>query len=623
MIVVDNLSKRFGKQLLFDKISFKINRRERVGVVGRNGHGKTTLFRLITGQEEADSGTVAMPKNYRIGYVEQQLSFTEPDILREASKALPPDGRDQKWKVEKVLAGLGFEKEALSRHPSELSGGYQVRLNLAKVLLGDYQMLLLDEPNNYLDITSIRWLVRFLVSWPGELLLITHDRGFMDQVVTHTLGIHRKKARKIAGDTEKYYSQIAMDEEVYEKTRINDERKRKEMDIFISRFRAKARLAGLVQSRIKTMARMEKRDRLDKLKTLDFAFAEKPFHHKYAMDVSGVSFSYDPEKPLIKDFSLSVGARDRVFIVGPNGKGKTTLLKLMAGALAPREGRISLPQSAAPGYFEQTNISSLSDTNTVLEEIAGADPECDNKQARAISGFMLFEGEDALKKIGVLSGGEKSRVVLGKLIASPLNLLLLDEPTNHLDLESSDALLAAIDNFDGAVVMVTHNEMFLHALAERLIVFQGGGITVHEGDYQSFLDKIGWGGEDRRAGEGVRSPGPEGEARPSPRDMRRLRSELVNARSRALKPLEKRISEIEKEIEERDRVLQELNEGLILASQNKDGTKVVELSMAMHDGKTAVDSLFVELDGRTREMEDIRMEFDQKMACLGGEEGTG
>ncbi|HOI44979.1 MAG TPA: ATP-binding cassette domain-containing protein, partial [Candidatus Aminicenantes bacterium] len=167
MIIVDNLSKRFGKQLLFDKISFKINRRERVGIVGRNGHGKTTLFRLITGQEEADSGTVAMPKNYQIGYVEQQLSFTEPDILREASKALPPDGRDQKWKVEKVLAGLGFEKGNLSRHPSELSGGYQVRLNLAKVLLGDYQMLLLDEPNNYLDITSIRWLVRFLVSWPG------------------------------------------------------------------------------------------------------------------------------------------------------------------------------------------------------------------------------------------------------------------------------------------------------------------------------------------------------------------------------------------------------------------------------------------------------------------------
>ncbi len=204
MISVDNLTKSFGRQVLFDSISFKVNRKERIGVVGRNGHGKTTLFRLIAGQEEPDSGSITIPRHYRIGYVEQEVHFTEPSVLEEAATGLPAAGRNEIWKVEKVLAGLGFGDSDFSRAPGELSGGFQVRLNLAKVLLADYNLLLLDEPNNYLDITSIRWLTRFLQGWPGELLLITHDRSFMDNVVTHTLGIHRKKVRKIAGDTEKY-----------------------------------------------------------------------------------------------------------------------------------------------------------------------------------------------------------------------------------------------------------------------------------------------------------------------------------------------------------------------------------------------------------------------------------
>jgi len=260
MIVVDNLSKSYGKQGLFDSVSFKVNRKERVGVVGRNGHGKTTLFRMITGEDEPDEGTITKPRKYRIGYVEQRMRFTEATVLAEGARALPPDAPNEIWRVEKVLTGLGFDAADLEKRPSELSGGFQVRLNLTKVLVGDFQMLLLDEPSNYLDITSIRWLERFLSAWPGELLLITHDRSFMDNVVTHVLGIHRRKVRKVEGDTGKYYEQIAAEEEIYEKTRVNDERKMKEMDLFITRFRAKARLGGLVQSRVKSLEKMEKRD---------------------------------------------------------------------------------------------------------------------------------------------------------------------------------------------------------------------------------------------------------------------------------------------------------------------------------------------------------------------------
>jgi ATP-binding cassette subfamily F protein 3 len=619
MIIVDSVSKSYGKQGLFDSISFKVNRRERLGVVGRNGYGKTTLFRMIVGQEEPDEGTISIPRKYRIGYVEQRLSFSEDTVLAEAARALAPDASNEIWRVEKVLAGLGFEPADLDQHPSELSGGYQVRLNLAKILLGDFQMLLLDEPSNYLDITSIRWLERFLVAWPGEIMIITHDRSFMDNVVTHILGIHRRKVRKIAGDTGKYYDQIAAEEEIYEKTRVNDERKRKEMDLFITRFRAKARLGGLVQSRIKSMEKMEKRERLERIKTLDFSFVEKRFYHKYAMDVRDVSFAYAPDKPLIRRFSISIGAKDRVFVVGRNGRGKTTLLRLLAGDLEPRSGEITSPQSVTPGYFEQTHISTLHESNTVLEEVASADPEGDPKRVRTIAGAMMFEGDDALKKIAVLSGGEKSRVLLGKLIATPLNLLLLDEPTNHLDIESNDALLAAIDNFDGAVVMVTHNEMFLHALAERLVVFDNDEINVYEGGYQRFLEKVGWKDEVMQGAPGslrVGNSGGQGRGELTPKELRRLRSEVIAERSKILRPLEARMAEIEKGLERHDASLKELNKKLVEASRARQGGQVVGLSKDMHLMKKTIDCLLEELEKLTSEHETKKAEFDARLRAL-------
>jgi ATP-binding cassette subfamily F protein 3 len=620
MIVVDNLSKSYGKQGLFDAVSFKINRKERVGVVGRNGHGKTTLFRMITGEEEPDGGTITKPRKYRIGYVEQRPRFAETTVLMEGARALPHDAPNEIWRVEKVLTGLGFEPADLEKRPSELSGGYQVRLNLAKILVGDHQMLLLDEPSNYLDITSIRWLERFLAAWPGELMLITHDRSFMDNVVTHVLGIHRRKVRKIEGDTGKYYEQIAAEEEIYEKTRINDERRRKEMDLFISRFRAKARLGGLVQSRVKSLEKMEKREKLEEVKNLEFAFAEKTAYHKYALDVRDLSFAYAPERPLIRRFSISIGAKDRVFVVGRNGRGKTTLLRLLAGDLDPRSGTVDTPQSVAAGYFEQTHISTLSEGNTVLEEIASADPEGDPKRARFIAGGMMFEGDDALKKIRVLSGGEKSRVLLGRLIATPLNLLLLDEPTNHLDIESNDALLEAVDAFDGAVVMVTHNEMFLHALAERLVVFDNDDIVVYEGGYQRFLDKVGWRDEVMQ-GSIAPAPAPavaNGEERPkwTPKELRRLRSEVVAERSRVLRPLEARMAAIEKDVETQDATLRDCNAELVRASQDRDGAKVVEVSKTMHRTKKALDGLLEELEALTAEYEAKKAGCDKRMRDL-------
>jgi ATP-binding cassette subfamily F protein 3 len=257
----------------------------------------------------------------------------------------------------------------MQRHPTEFSGGYQVRLNLAKILVSEPDLLLLDEPTNYLDINAIRWIERFLNVWPHELMLITHDRSFMDKVVTHIVGIHRQRLRKIKGQTEKYYSQIAQDEEIYEKTRINDERRRREIEQFINRFRAKARLANLVQSRIKLLTKMEKHEKLEKIKTLDFSFHALPFRGKQVLNTRNISFAYHRGHPVIKDLDLTINPGDRVCVIGKNGKGKTTLLKLLAGVLQPRQGQITYNPNVIPGFFEQTNIKHLSDERTVEEEI--------------------------------------------------------------------------------------------------------------------------------------------------------------------------------------------------------------------------------------------------------------
>ena len=618
MISVEGLNKSYGGFVLFDDVNFKINPKERVGLVGRNGHGKTTLFRIIAGLEAPEAGNVGKPRHYRIGYVTQMIDFTADTVLEEGMRGLPADAAGEHWQVEKILSGLGFSPEDMNSSPREFSGGYQVRLNLAKVLVSRPDLLLLDEPTNYLDITSIRWIKKFLNSWTGELFLITHDRSFMDDVVTHVVGIHRKKTRKVPGDTGKYYANIAQDEEVYEKTRVNDERRRKEIERFVSRFRAKARLANMVQSRMKTLDKMTRNEKLERFKSLDFEFSNRPFTGKYMMRVDDIAFSYDNDapRPLISDFSITIGSRERICIIGRNGAGKTTLLRMLAGELAPDSGRIETHQNAARGFFEQTNVRSLVDDRTVEEEILYSNPDIGRQGARNICGAMLFEGDTALKKIGVLSGGEKCRVMLGKLLGTPVNFLLLDEPTNHFDMESCDALLAAIDAFDGAVVMVTHNEMFLHALAERLIVFQDGGISVFDGSYQRFLETGGW-GDDESVSRASRPAAADTDVEPLNRkEYRRQRSVLISEKGKVLKPVQDEIESLEKTIIKSEAELETLHGKMQEVTATGDGRKIADLSQAIHDCQSRIDHAFDRLEQVSATAETLRADFDARLSAI-------
>lgn len=499
MIKLFEVNKAYGDQVLFDDLSLSVNRGEKIGLVGRNGHGKSTLFQMILGEVEPDSGEVTIPRNYRIGHLQQHLHFTKPTVLEEACLGLRPDEEYDTWKAEKILSGLGFSEEDMQRAPSEFSGGYQIRLNLAKLLVSRPDMLMLDEPNNYLDIVAIRWLEEFLHEWEGEFILITHDRSFMDAVVTHTVAIHRTKARKCEGDTEKMYAQIAQEEEIYEKTRLNEAKKRRQEELFIARFKARASFASRTSSRAKMLEKRGEMKKLEHIEDLELYFNSVEFGAAQMMSVNDISFSYSGAEPyLIDHFTLEVGKRDRICIIGRNGKGKSTLLKLMAGELQPLSGEVKKHPVLKEGYFGQTNKLNLDEMKTVLEEIQSADKNCTDNKARTIAGGLMFPGDAALKTIKVLSGGEKSRVLLGKILVAPSHLLFLDEPTNHLDMQSCDSLIEAIDNFDGSVIMVTHNEMHLRAVATRLVVFDNNKVSIYNGSYDDFLRDVGWSDESVR-----------------------------------------------------------------------------------------------------------------------------
>jgi len=578
MISILNLTQSFNNQVLYDNITFNIGPKEKIGLVGRNGHGKTTLFHIILGNIKPDSGTISISKNYRIGYLQQHINFTQDTILKEACLGLREEDKYDTWKAEKILSGLGFSEEDIEKHPSIFSGGYQIRLNLAKLLVSEPDLLLLDEPNNYLDIVASRWLKNFLKSWKTEFMLITHDRNFMDSITTHTIAIHRQKIKKVKGHTQKAYNQIAEEEDVYEQTRINEENKRRQLQVFIDRFKAKARLAGQVQSKIKMLEKMGEKEQLHQIDTLAFSFNSIPFVSAQMMSINKLSFSYDNKHPyLISDFSLNIGKKERIGVIGKNGKGKSTLLKLLAKELSPINGTIKFHQELTTGYFGQPNVMRLYPENTVVDEILNSSTDCSLQYARDIAGMLMFDGDNALKPISVLSGGEKNRVMLAKIVVSPCHLLLLDEPTNHLDMDSCEALLEAIDKFAGSVVIVTHDEMFLKKIAKRLVIFDNSRILVYEGGYQDFLDNIGWKDETDIKNQALKTiphVHNNGKSGKTPQENK----EPDTSPDINLKPLKKELTKLEKNIAELKNKINENNELMAKAAVEKNIHVIIDTS---------------------------------------------
>ena len=583
MIKINQLSKSYFARELFTNVTFQMNAGDRLGLVGRNGHGKSTLFKLILRHEEPDSGEITIPRNYRIGHLEQHLHFIQPTILAEAALGLPEEESHSIYKAEAILFGLGFSHADLEKAPREFSGGFQIRINLAKLLLSEPNLLLLDEPTNYLDITSVRWIARFLANFNGELILISHDRDFMDSVTTHTAVIHRQKVRKFEGGTAKAYAQIVLEDAIHEKTRANEDRKRAHAEAFINRFRAQASKAKMVQSRIKMLEKLPKLDGLADIESLDFEFRHAAFAAKTLIEARNISFGYTPDHPLFRQIHLTVNASDRFGVIGNNGKGKSTLLNVLSGGLKPVTGEIKFHSEMKLGYFGQTNIQRLNPKLTIEQEIEQTNPALTRTQVRNICGTMMFGGDLALKKVSVLSGGEKSRTLLGKILAHPSNLLLLDEPNNHLDMESIDALIESLQDFPGALLIVTHNERILRALATKLIVFHRGRVDVFDSGYDEFLEKIGW--EDENSGNGA-------QRKPTPRnDSEKKEREKAQRREKA------RIEKLEAQILKTENTLKQYNEQLEIEANRNNLAQLNELSKKISRVKQQIEDLYREYAG--------------------------
>lgn len=605
MLKVENVSKSYGGNLLLDNVNFTLGRRERLALIGRNGSGKSTFFRLLSRQEEEDTGSISFPKNYRLGYLSQHIHFTKPTLLEEACLGLPDHEKEMTYKAEAMLFGLGFQKSDLTRSPLNFSGGYQLRLHLIKLLLSEPDCLLLDEPTNYLDILSIRWLERFLSSWQGELIIISHERHFLDMTCTHTLGIIRRSLRKVEGNTTKFFEQMALEEEIHEKTRVAIDKKREHMQQFVDRFGAKNTKAAQAQSRLKAIGRLPALEKLCEIANLQFCFPALDVASKVLMRIKDLAFSYTGLGPfLIQGCNFEIEKEARFGIIGANGKGKSTLLKLVIGELLPTSGEIRTIAGLKIGYFGQSHIDRLDPECTIEEEIRKSNPLLSFEEIRSIAGKMMFQREHAEKKISVLSGGERSRVVLAKILSSACHLLVLDEPTNHLDVESMEAFIDALDDFPGAVILVSHSELVLDRVARELIVFREGKQELFLGTYSEFLEKGGWHDSEKPISE---------KPQLNPKNAKAIRADLVNERSRALKPHLKEIEEIEAKIIQLESQLERQNSALLAAINENNGSKIAMLSRDVKVTQNTIEDLFLQLDAKHQITVAIRSEYEFKI----------
>lgn len=610
MIELINISKSYPTSQLYSELNLRLNAGDKVGLVGRNGTGKSTLFKLILGEEHQDSGDIATPKGYKIGALKQYFDFTEKTLLEETALALSEEDKYDIYKAEKILFGLGFTEADLDKAPKSFSGGYQIRINLAKLLLTEPNMLLLDEPTNYLDILSIRWLKAFLKSFKGEVILITHDREFMDSVCTHTLGIVRKTAFMIQGSTRKFYEQLAANEEHYEKQKIAQDKKIKELEEFIAKNKARAATATLAQSKVKILEKMEIMDDLQYDSNLNFDFNYKDTSAKFLLEVKDLSFGYTPDNVLFKNITFALSKGETIGIIGKNGKGKSTLLNVIAGELKQLTGSVDFHSSTVFGHFGQTNINHLNQNNTIMDEIYSVNNKLGEAVIRNICGIMMFSGDNAKKKISLLSGGEKSRVMLGKIIAQDVNLLFLDEPTNHLDIDSIDALTTAIKAFEGSCVIVTHSEDLLRAVCDRLIVFTNDGADYFNGTYDEFLEKIGWEEDESVEKKKVEKP------KVNKKEIKKLRAAVVSEKSKATAPLKKEIQAFEEEILKLEALLDETQNELSRLTSKGDNHAITEVSKNVAKYEKQIEEKYEALAPKQTQLDALNAEFEKKLEEL-------
>jgi len=621
-----------------DGASFTLGHRDRVGLIGPNGSGKSTLMKIVAGRVEPDGGSVQLVRKARAAYLPQELSELPPGSLLEgvlasvpgrawlesritaAEVALAGARSDEeqvelggelaelheqlahheeiygRHRAEEILSGLGFSRSAFARPASELSGGWKMRAALASLLLQDPELLLLDEPTNHLDVPTLEWFDAFLRRSRKALLLVSHDREFLDRQIDRVLSFEPEGLRSYAGNYERYLELRAEEEDRLVAQAEKQTRRRAQMQAFIERFRAKATKARQVQSRIKLLEKEEIVQVREERATVRFRFPEAPRSGREVARLDAVSKGYDG-RSVYRELSGQVLRGDRIAVIGLNGAGKTTLLKLLAQEVAPDAGTVTLGHNVVAGYFAQHHTERLDPQRTVLEEVHGLVPTQPQSWVRGVLGAFLFSGDEVDKRIGVLSGGERARVALARLLVVPSNFLLMDEPTNHLDLDSSEALIDALTRYQGTLLFVSHNRSFVNGLATQVWEVREGTIDAQPGDLDDWSR--------RRAAQAVpAAPGAETRSANASQGLqaRRERALQREQRDKVLGPIKRAIAELEQRIAQLEQEKKAAEKQLADPALFSDPARSTPLVTAYRDASRKLEELYARWEHKSEEL---------------------
>ncbi|MFN2475979.1 MAG: ABC-F family ATP-binding cassette domain-containing protein [Chthoniobacterales bacterium] len=643
MLTISQVTKAFGGRTLFEDASLQVNRGDRVGLVGPNGAGKSTLFSLILGEASPDEGKVSLERAATIGFLPQenapagdetvlQLACAVSPALVKVQRILqstPEDSPEHHealhtfdelggWQLEpkakRILSGLAFRESDFDRAAKTLSGGWVMRAHLARLLVMEPDLLLLDEPTNHLDLESLVWFQEYLKSYDGAILMISHDREFLNQLVGSIIEIAHRRLLRYRGNWDSYVEQKAAREEQHASAYKNQQKEIQSLQAFADRFRAKASKASQAQSKLKQIDRMEKIDApVSREKTVHFHFPQPPRSGHRVIKLENVDHAYG-DLTVYRGLNFEAERGQRMVLVGPNGAGKSTLLKLLGGSLPVQSGTRDVGHNVKVGYFSQYRVEMLQPMMTVLDTARDMPNPVSEQVARTVLGSFLFRGDDVFKTTAVLSGGEKTRLALVKLLLDPPNLLLMDEPTTHLDVGSIDALVGALAQYEGTLIFISHDVYFIRAVAKTVLHISGGQLTPYAGDYDYYLDKsratsaraaLTSGSEKlhnlqpKTAARAV-TPAPASLGLKESRQQRRLDAEQRKAEANTKREHDKRVQELEMHI-------------LSLEGRQSELTAELERPETYAAGGAAME-LNRELQGVTDELTRVTGEWEQLAA---------
>ncbi len=660
MLSVNNLDIRFGEKYLFKNISAQVYKGNRIGLVGVNGAGKSTLLKIMAGVENCDDGVVNCSKHFSIGYLAQESAelFSEKPLYEEAETAFAPllalqaesdllngkmqnsdpksdefkllverhgeiqhqlDGSDIysiAGKIERVLLGLGFKRTDMEKPVVSFSGGWQMRLKLAKMLLEAPSLLLLDEPTNHLDLESLTWVEKFLKNYNGAMVIISHDRTFLDKTTEATWELSFGKIDSYKGNYSFFVKEKVERRAIEKGAYDNQQAKIKQTMRFVDRFRAKATKAKQVQSRVKQLEKIEKIEISEDEHQIKFTFPPAPPSGRDVLKVEDLSKSYDG-KQVFSSVELLLNRGDKVAVVGVNGAGKSTFLKILANQIDLDAGSVQLGANVKLSYFGQHQAQELSPQLSVLDTMALSGEEMTITKTRSLLGAFLFRGEDVEKKVSVLSGGEKSRLALAKMIARPANCMLLDEPTNHLDMSSQDVLQEAMSQYDGTIVVVSHNRYFVNSFVNKVLEVRDGIISVFEGNVTEYLVKQ----EELQAREKERLEKSKtgqsqkektaSESQDNRKERKRQEAKKRQERSRRAGPWLKKLKDAEDQVESFELKKEELEEQMAAPDLYSDEKRWAEVSEIYEDCKRRLDRWYTKWETAQAKIDEIDAELDK------------